>query len=83
MKKGDYVKAKEYMKAAMSLDQNNIFYTYNLAVILDKLSDFKNATACYSKLLNMSKNASERIPLYKVAARLKFIQLHSEHPAIP
>ncbi|AGJ98990.1 TPR domain protein [Wolbachia endosymbiont of Drosophila simulans wNo] len=83
MKKGDYVKAKEYMKAAISLDQNNIFYTYNLAVILDKLSDFKNATACYSKLLNMSKNASERIPLYKVAARLKFIQLHSVHPAIP
>ncbi|BDG76048.1 MULTISPECIES: tetratricopeptide repeat protein [Wolbachia] len=83
MKKGDYIKAKEYMKAAISLDQNNIFYTYNLAVILDKLSDFKNATACYSKLLNMSKNASERIPLYKVAARLKFIQLHSAHSAIP
>lgn len=82
MKKEDYVKAKEYMIAAISLDQNNIFYTYNLAVILDKLSDFKNATAFYLKLLNMSKNASERIPLYKVAERLKFIQLHSTHPAI-
>ncbi|QJT94360.1 tetratricopeptide repeat protein [Wolbachia endosymbiont of Diaphorina citri] len=82
MKKGDYVKAREYMTEAISLDQNNIFYIYNLAVILDKLSDFKNATAFYLKLLNMSKNASERIPLYKVAARLKFIQLHSAHPAI-
>ncbi|KLT21676.1 TPR domain protein [Wolbachia endosymbiont of Armadillidium vulgare str. wVulC] len=82
MKKEDYIKAREYMTEAISLDQNNIFYTYNLAVILDKLSDFKNAAAFYLKLLNMSKNASERIPLHKVAARLKFIKLHSAHSAI-
>jgi tetratricopeptide (TPR) repeat protein len=85
MKKEDYTKAKEYMITAISLDPNNIFYTYNLAVILDKLSDFKNAAIFYLKLLNMdtiSKNVNEKIPVYKVAARLKFIKLHSTHSTI-
>ncbi|MBS9530880.1 tetratricopeptide repeat protein [Wolbachia endosymbiont of Rhagoletis cerasi] len=85
MKKEDYVKGKEYMITAISLDENNIFYTYNLAVILDKLSDFQNATIFYLKLLNMattSKDVSEKIPLYKVTARLKFIKLHSTHSKI-
>lgn len=71
MKKEDYVKDKEYMTTAISLEENNIFYTYNLAVILDKLSDFKNATIFYLKLLNMattSKDVNEKIPLYKVTA---------------
>ncbi|NUY39694.1 tetratricopeptide repeat protein [Wolbachia endosymbiont of Litomosoides brasiliensis] len=80
MKKENYTKAKEYMVTAISLDQNNIFYIYNLAVILDKLSDFKNAAIFYSKLLNMavnSKNASKTIPICKVEARLKFIKLHN------
>ncbi|MGL9718989.1 MAG: tetratricopeptide repeat protein [Wolbachia sp.] len=79
MKKEDYIKAKEYMIAALSLDQNNIFYAYNLAVILDKLSDFKNAATFYLKLLNMaanSKDISEKVPIHKVEARVKFIQVH-------
>lgn len=79
IKKECYAKAKECMIAAVSLDQNNIFYVYNLAVILDKLSDFKNAATFYLKLLNMavnSKNISEEIPIRKVEARLKFIKLH-------
>ncbi|MDG7056596.1 MAG: tetratricopeptide repeat protein [Wolbachia endosymbiont of Penenirmus auritus] len=79
IKKEDYAKAKEYMIAAVSLDQNNIFYVYNLAVILDRLSDFKNAATFYLKLLNMtvnSKNISEEIPIRKVEARLKFIKLY-------
>ncbi|MDR1139689.1 MAG: tetratricopeptide repeat protein [Rickettsiales bacterium] len=79
IKKEDYAKAKECMIAAVSLDQNNIFYVYNLAVILDKLSDFKNAATFYLKLLNMavnSKNISEEIPIRKVEARLKFIKLY-------
>ncbi|WP_395463406.1 tetratricopeptide repeat protein [Wolbachia endosymbiont of Cantharis cryptica] len=85
MKKEDYTKAKEYMITAISLDQNNIFYTYNLAVILDKLSDFKNAAIFYLKLLNMaanSKDVSEKISIHKVEARLKFIKLHSTHSTI-
>ncbi|NSM56880.1 tetratricopeptide repeat protein [Wolbachia endosymbiont of Atemnus politus] len=79
MKKEDYTRAKGYMIAAISLDQNNIFYVYNLAVILDKLSDFKNATTFYLKLLNMaanSKDISEKVPIHKVEARVKFIKLH-------
>ncbi|WCR57812.1 tetratricopeptide repeat protein [Wolbachia endosymbiont of Ctenocephalides felis wCfeJ] len=79
MKKADYIKAKEYMIAAISLDQDNIFYIYNLAVILDKLSDFKNASTFYLKLLDMvanSKEVSEKIPIHKVKARVKFIKLH-------
>ncbi|MDM8335041.1 tetratricopeptide repeat protein [Wolbachia pipientis] len=79
MKKKNYTKAKEYMITAISYDQNNIFYVYNLAVILDKLSDFKNAATFYLKLLNMaanSKNISEKIPIHKVEKRLKFIKLH-------
>ncbi|MCA4774827.1 tetratricopeptide repeat protein [Wolbachia endosymbiont of Mansonella ozzardi] len=79
IKKKDYAKAKEYMIAATSLDQNNIFYVYNLAVILDKLSDFKNAAIFYLKLLNMavnSKSISEEVPIRQVEARLKFIKLY-------
>ncbi|QOD37851.1 tetratricopeptide repeat protein [Candidatus Wolbachia massiliensis] len=86
MKKEDYTKAKEYMITAISLDQNNVFYIYNLAVILDKLSDFKNAATFYLKLLNMaasSKNAREKIPIHKVEARLKFIKLHSTYSTAP
>lgn len=80
MKQNDFAKAKEYMVTAVSLDQNNAFYTYNLAIILDSLSDLKNAAAFYAKLLNMataSKIVSEKIPTHKVAARLKFIKLHN------
>ncbi|QKX03229.1 tetratricopeptide repeat protein [Wolbachia endosymbiont of Litomosoides sigmodontis] len=80
MKKENYIKAKEYMVTAISFDQNNIFYIYNLAIILDKLSDFKNAAIAYSKLLNMAvnlKNVSKIIPIGKVETRLKFIKLHN------
>ncbi|QIT36226.1 tetratricopeptide repeat family protein [Wolbachia endosymbiont of Brugia pahangi] len=35
MKKENYKGAKEYMVTVISLDQNNIFYIYNLAVILE------------------------------------------------
>ncbi|WP_233417506.1 tetratricopeptide repeat protein [Wolbachia endosymbiont of Brugia malayi] len=80
MKKENYKGAKEYMVTVISLDQNNIFYIYNLAVILDKLSDFKNAAIFYLKLLNMAanlKDVSKKIPICKVEARLKFIKLHS------
>ncbi|APR99175.1 hypothetical protein ASM33_03505 [Wolbachia endosymbiont of Folsomia candida] len=80
MEQKDFVKAKEYMVNAVSLDQNNVFYTYNLAIILDRLSDLKNAEALYTKLLNMStalKSVSGKIPVHKVEARLKFIKLHS------
>ncbi len=77
MDKKDFAKAKEYMITAVSLNQSNVFYTYNLAVILDNLSDFKNAATFYEKSLSMSKNESTIIPTHKVAARLKFIKLQT------
>lgn len=79
VKKEDYTKAREYMITAVYLDQNNVFYVYNLAVILDKLSDFKNAATSYLRVLNMaanSKDISKKIPVHKVEARLKFMKLH-------
>ncbi|MDG7055987.1 MAG: tetratricopeptide repeat protein [Wolbachia endosymbiont of Meromenopon meropis] len=79
IKKKNYIKAKKYMIAAISLDKENIFYVYNLAVILDNLSDFKNAARFYLKLLNVlvnSKRVSKEIPICKVKARLKFMKFH-------
>ncbi len=83
MKKEDYVKGKEYMTTAISLDENNIFYTYNLAVILDKLSDFKNATIFYLKLLNMattSKDVSEKNTFIQSDSKTKIYKTPQHAP---
>lgn len=76
MQKNDLIKAKEYLMRAYSINQNNIFYVYNLAVILDNLSDLKNATVFYEKLLSMlatAKSVNKKLPVDKITARLRFI----------
>lgn len=77
IKKGDLIKAKEYMTKAVSIDKNNVFYIYNLAIILDKLLDLENAVACYEKLLDKAMNSCstcKEIPLHQVEARLHLIR---------
>ncbi len=41
IKKENHTHIKKYMIAIISLNRDNIFYVYNLAITLDKLSDFK------------------------------------------
>ncbi|VVC38934.1 CBS domain,Tetratricopeptide repeat,Tetratricopeptide repeat-containing [Cinara cedri] len=74
IKKGDLIKAKEYMTKAVSIDKNNVFYIYNLAIILDKLLDLENAVACYEKLLDKAMNSCstcKEIPLHQKISVLK------------
>ncbi|WP_333023369.1 tetratricopeptide repeat protein [Wolbachia endosymbiont of Pentidionis agamae] len=73
--KNDLEKAKYYMLSAVSLDQENALYIYNLAVILDKLSDFKNAATFYKKFLDQSNIIlDDLISRKQVAKRLKTIK---------
>lgn len=66
--------AKNYMISALSLEPENIFYIYNLAIIFDKLSDFKNAAFFYQKLVNLQdKDIIKNIPIGQISNRLKFI----------
>ncbi|WP_339045152.1 tetratricopeptide repeat protein [Candidatus Mesenet endosymbiont of Agriotes lineatus] len=66
--------AKDYMISALSLEPENVFYIYNLAIIFDKLSDFKNAAFFYQKLVNLrDRNIIENIPIKQISNRLKFI----------
>lgn len=80
LEKQDLLKAKEYMKGAVSLDQNNILYIYNLAVILEKLLDVRNAEILYKKLLNkaeISKHANKKVIIQKAEKRLQLIKLQA------
>lgn len=66
--------AKDYMISALSLEPENVLYIYNLAVIFDKLSDFKNATFFYQKLVDLqNKDTTKNIPIQQISNRLKFI----------
>ncbi|OEY86737.1 hypothetical protein BIY23_02285 [Wolbachia pipientis] len=73
VKNGDLVNAKEYMLAAVSMDYENPFYLYNLAVILDKLHDLENAAVFYEKLLNQE--VTDFNQRQQVEARLQSIKL--------
>jgi lipopolysaccharide assembly protein B len=70
-KKGNLVKAKEYMLSAVSIDRENPLYLYNMAVILDKLHDFENATIFYEKLLDYESFDQRQ----KIEKRLQSIKL--------
>ncbi|MDN5248272.1 MAG: tetratricopeptide repeat protein [Wolbachia endosymbiont of Tyrophagus putrescentiae] len=77
LEKKELLNAKKYMAEAASLDQENIFYIYNLAIILDQLSDLENAKAFYEKLLNKAMHyddISTKIPVQKISARLNSIR---------
>ncbi|XGA08122.1 MAG: tetratricopeptide repeat protein [Wolbachia endosymbiont of Xenopsylla cheopis] len=66
--------AKDYMISALSLEPENIFYIYNLAIIFDRLSDFKNAAFFYQKLASLQdKQTTKNIPTQQISNRLKFI----------
>ncbi len=78
-KLNDVNSAKNYMISALSLEPDNVFYIYNLAVMYDKLSEFKNAAFFYKKLINkitisQDKNTIKNIPIKQVSNRLKFIK---------
>lgn len=79
VEKGDLIKAKEYMIRAVSIDQHNPFYIYNLSIILDKLLDLENAAKLYEKLLNKaihSPSISMKISIPDVEARFRLIRSH-------
>ena len=51
-----YKEAIEYIRKAISLNENNVEYKYNLAVLYDITKDYDKAYSAYKEVYNYIKN---------------------------
>ena len=75
-----YNKVKNYdqailmMQKAIVLDQGNVSYKYNLAVIYDKTGQYEKAIDLYSQVIRESTSDSEEFSLEQIKKRIEFIK---------
>ena len=70
-------RAVDLMKKALFIEPDNFQYQYNLAIMLDKKGDYKDAKGLYDKILSkLSRSQSEKlgIPLDQIYKRAKYLE---------
>lgn len=70
----NYDQAISMMQKAIILDQENIGYQYNLAVIYDKTEQYEKAIDLYSQVIRRSTKDSEEFSLDQIKKRIEFIK---------
>ncbi len=73
----NYKKAIDYIKRAIELDQNNLEYKYNLAVLYDLDKDYNQARFLYNELLvfySSNPESNYNLPLNEIQDRVNTLQ---------
>ena len=72
--RGDYQEAIRYLKLACDLSPENVMYTYNLAIIHDRLGDHDEARKLYEEVLSAAEIRDVSIPLEAVRERVSYLK---------
>ena len=72
--RGDYQEAIRYLKLAADLSPENLMYTYNLAIIHDRLGDHSQARKPYEEVLSAAEIRDVSIPLDAVRERVSYLK---------
>ena len=70
----NYKKAIEYLTRAIELDEDNLEYRYNLAVLYDLNKNYSQAKNMYKALLSMSDIDKYNLPIKDIQDRIKFLE---------
>jgi hypothetical protein len=62
MRKGDITKAMRFQRRAVELDPSNMLYRLGLAVMFDRVSDGKDASALYRQVVEAYDTRDETLP---------------------
>lgn len=77
----NYKKAIDYIKKAIELDQNNLEYRYNLAVLYDLDKNYNQAKFLYNELLVFYSSNPENnynLPLNEIQDRVNTLQQNNK-----
>ena len=77
----NYKKAIEYIKKAIELDQNNLEYKYNLAVLYDLDKNYNQAKFLYNELLvfySSNPEVNYNLPLNEIQERVNVLQQNNK-----
>ena len=77
----NYKKAIDYIKRAIELDQNNLEYKYNLAVLYDLDKDYNQARFLYNELLvfySSNPESNYNLPLNEIQDRVNTLQQNNK-----
>lgn len=74
-KKGEFAKAVQKMSQALAISPENLKYQYNMAIILDRMGDWREAANWYQRLITAHERG-EKIPgdAREIQQRLTFIR---------
>lgn len=72
--RGDYQEAIRYLRLAADLSPENLMYTYNLAIIHDRVGDYGQARKLYEEVLSAAEIRDVSIPLDVVRARVSYLK---------
>lgn len=70
----NYKKAIEYLTRAIELDEDNLEYRYNLAVLYDLNKNYSQAKNMYKALLSMGDIDKYNLPIKDIQDRIKFLE---------
>lgn len=70
----NYKKAIEYLIRAIELDEDNLEYRYNLAVLHDLNKNYSQAKNMYKSLLSMGDIDKYNLPIKDIQDRIKFLE---------
>lgn len=70
----NYKKAIEYLTRAIELDEDNLEYRYNLAVLHDLNKNYSQAKNMYKSLLSMGDIDKYNLPIKDIQDRIKFLE---------
>ena len=70
----NYKKAIEYLNRAIELDEDNLEYRYNLAVLYDLNKNYSQAKNMYKTLLSMGDIDKYNLPVKDIQDRIRFLE---------
>lgn len=70
----NYKKAIEYLNRAIELDEDNLEYRYNLAVLYDLNKNYSQAKNMYKALLSMGDIDKYNLPVKDIQDRIRFLE---------
>ena len=70
----NYKKAIEYLTRAIELDEDNLEYRYNLAVLYDLNKNYSQAKNMYKALLSMGDIDKYNLPVKDIQDRIRFLE---------
>ena len=70
----NYDRSVYFFEKAIILDQNNVSYKYNLAVVFDRMEKYKQAVELYSRVIRETTTDVEGISLDQIKKRIEFLK---------